>query len=396
LNVLIIADVFPPLRSSGAVQLRDLAKEFARQGHSPTVLVASPDSPCSWIIEEWQGVRVVRLRTPRTKDVGYLRRTLGEFLMPFHMLAALRSSPVWDEHWEGVIWYSPTIFLGPVARRLKSRRSCRGYLIVRDIFPEWAADMGLMGRGLPYFFFKAVAAYQYRVADVIGVQTKGNLAFFAGLEGHTGRRVEVLRNWLADTPATQCSIKVATTSLVGRRIFVYAGNMGVAQGAGVLLHLAAELRTRTDVGFILVGRGSDAGKLRQQAADMELHNVVFFDEIDPDEIPGLYSQCHVGVLALDPRHKTHNIPGKLLSYLQSGLPVLAIVNPGNDVIDLIESERIGATTTEVSAQVLAASASRLLSAMEVDDGYATRCRDVSSRLFSVNSAVQQLVSGLRA
>jgi len=64
--------------------------------------------------------------------------------------------------------------------------------------------------------------------------------------------------------------------------------------------------------------------------------VLFYDEIDPDEIPGLYAQCHVGIVALDPRHKTHNIPGKFLSYMQSGLPVLASINPGNDLVELIQ------------------------------------------------------------
>jgi len=44
--------------------------------------------------------------------------------------------------------------------------------------------------------------------------------------------------------------------------------------------------------------------------------VVFHDEIEPSEIPGLYSQCHAGIVALDPRHKTHNLPGKFLSYMQ--------------------------------------------------------------------------------
>ncbi|MDD2878988.1 MAG: hypothetical protein PHQ58_00995 [Rhodoferax sp.] len=45
--------------------------------------------------------------------------------------------------------------------------------------------------------------------------------------------------------------------------------------------------------------------------------------------------------ALDPRHKTHNIPGKFLSYMQSGLPVLATINAGNDLADVIQTERVG-------------------------------------------------------
>ena len=88
------------------------------------------------------------------------------------------------------------------------------------------------------------------------------------------------------------------------------------------------------MGFLFVGRGSDAQTLRTEARALGLTNVVFFDEIDPDEIPGLYAQCDIGLVSLDRRHKTHNIPGKFLSYMRSGLPVLASVNPGNDILKL--------------------------------------------------------------
>lgn len=75
-----------------------------------------------------------------------------------------------------MVWFGTrqSIFHGPLVSALKSRSNCKGYLIIRDIFPEWAVDMGLMGRGPPYRFFDAVAQYQYSVADVIGVQTPGN------------------------------------------------------------------------------------------------------------------------------------------------------------------------------------------------------------------------------
>ena len=82
------------------------------------------------------------------------------------------------------------------------------------------------------------------------------------------------------------------------------------------LRSRASLYSRRDIGFLFVGRGSDARRLRTVAKARGLDNVVFHDEIDSSEIPGLYSQCHVGIVALDPRHKTHNLPGKLLSYMQ--------------------------------------------------------------------------------
>ena len=174
MRIALIADTFPPLRTSGAVQLRDLTREFARQGHSLYVLLPSPDQSEPWRLEEFDGAQVLRLKAPRTKDIGYVRRTLAELAMPFSMLQNLRKSPLVAERWDGVVWYAPSIFHGPLVSSLKTSSDCKSYLIIRDIFPEWAVDMGLMGRGLPYRFFDAVARYQYSVADVIGVQTPGN------------------------------------------------------------------------------------------------------------------------------------------------------------------------------------------------------------------------------
>jgi len=100
---------------------------------------------------------------------------------------------------------------------------------------------------------------------VIGVQTPGNMAYFGSWMQKRGNRLDVLQNWLgapADAPST---IVVGETALAGRKVFVYAGNMGVAQGMGILLDVAERLRGRDDVGFLFVGRGSDAQRLRDDA-----------------------------------------------------------------------------------------------------------------------------------
>lgn len=394
MNIALIADTFPPLRTSGAVQLRDLSREFVRQGHSLTVMLPTPGMREPWAVEDRDGLRVLRLRAPKTKDINYVQRTLGEFFMPFAMLRNLRKSPFADTLWDGVVWYAPSIFLGPIANALKKASGCRGYLIIRDIFPEWAVDMGLMGRGLPYRFFRAVAKYQYSVADVIGIQTPGNAVYFEEWRKDESRRLEVLQNWLADAPVGRCSIEVPKTSLAGRKVFVYAGNMGVAQGMEVLLDLANSLRHRNDIGFLFVGRGSDAQKLAADAKSRSLDNVLFHDEIDPDEIPGLYAQCDVGLVALHPRHKTHNIPGKFLTYMQSGLPVLASINEGNDLVGLIREEQVGAVVTDGTVESLKRMAESLIEKRIDDEGSHARCRALYKRLFSPATAVKQIVNAL--
>lgn len=389
----LITENFPPLRTSGAVQLRDLSREFVRQGYELTVLLPDAIIKTPWVIEEFDGVQVLRLKAPRNKDIGYVRRTLAELAMPFAMLRNLRKSPLANERWDGVVWYAPSIFYGPLISALKKSSACKSYLIIRDIFPEWAVDMGLMGRGLAYHFFDAVARYQYSVADVIGVQTPGNQRYFESWLAHPGRHLEVLQNWLDKPSRMRCSIRVDQTVLAGRKVFVYAGNMGVAQGMDILLDLADKLR-RADVGFLFVGRGSDSARLKAAAQSRQLDNVVFFDEIDPDEIPDLYAQCDAGIVALDPRHKSHNIPGKFLTYMQSGLPVLANINAGNDLAQMIRDERVGQVCETNQVDDLLLLTEKLLDQIGADSGLSARCTALFEREFAVENTVKQIVAAL--
>ena len=395
MNILLITDTYPPLKGSGAIQFRDLSHEIVRQGHHLTVLVPRHDLIETSVFRCYDGVELYQLRSLPTKDVGLVRRTLNELLLPFFMTKGIRHCGLSFSGWDAVIWHSPSIFFGPLVSKIRKKNACKSYLIIRDIFPDWAVDLELIGRNsLVHYFFNAIARYQYSVADTIGVQSLGNLRYFRSWQRRSGRRLEVLQNWLGWPSKARCSIRVDQTVLVGRRVFVYAGNMGIAQGMAILLDLAEKLRIRSDVGFLFVGRGSDAARLQSIAAQQQLNNVLFFDEVDPDEIPDLYSQCHVGIVALDPRHKSHNIPGKFLTYMQSGLPVLANINVGNDLAQMIRDEDVGEVCETNDLGELADLADRLLTRIEAGEEFSNRCCDLFEREFSVEKAVHQIVTAL--
>ncbi|RJX65550.1 glycosyltransferase WbuB [Tsuneonella suprasediminis] len=396
MKIALVADTFPPLRTSGAVQLRDLSREFARQGHDLTVFLPDSDIDRPWHVQEWEDVRIVRLRAPTIKDLGYARRTLNEFLMPFAMLRNFRKSPLVTDRWDAVIWYSPSIFHAPFVRALKATSRCKGYLIIRDIFPEWALDLGLLRKGLIYSFFRRVAENQYRQADIIGVQTPGNIKYFDRWAGKSPDRVlEVLPNWLDKPVIVPSSIRIDQTPLCGRKVLVYAGNMGVAQGMDIILQLADRMQKREDLGFLFVGRGGDTLRLRNMAQSLELKNVLFHDEIEPDEIPELYTQCHVGIVALNHQHKSHNIPGKFLTYIRSGIPVLANVNPGNDLITLIAEEGVGEACETNDIDDLEAQCLKLLERIERETDIKAKCESAFERHFSVAHIVEAITATLR-
>ena len=393
MRLLLVADTYPPSRISGALQMRDLAVALAGLGHRPLVLTPTDQPGPRVRLEVHDGVQVLRVRAPRTKDVSYLRRTLAELLLPRVLLRGLDASVLRGERWDGVVWYSPTIFLGRLIRTIKRRHRCPGYLIVRDLFPDWAADAGVLRKGGPaYRFFKRVERDQYRQADVIGVQTPSNAPLVAR-DAPSATRIEVLHNWLSPPMAEMAGEAVPLAHLQGRTNFVYAGNMGVAQDMDAFVGLARRMQDRTDVGFVFIGRGSEASRLRLEAH--ALPNLLVLDEVDPDRLVGVLARCHVGIVALHPAHATHNIPGKLLTYLNAGLPVLARVNPNNDLVALVQQEGVGLAVAGDNPALLHAHASRLVDEADSRDAMGRQGRALARRLFSPESAALQLASGLR-
>lgn len=390
MRIALISTDYPPLHTSAAVQIRDLAIEMLNQGHEPVVITPSADLKTAWEVEKIDEVTVLRLAAPKTRDIGYVQRTLLELLLPFLMLHKLRKSPFRKTQWDLVAWYSPTIFFGPLIWFLKRWSGCRTYLILRDIFPEWALDLGLIRKGVAYTFFKGIANVQYAVADTIGVQTRSNLTYVAPSAKRSGKHVEVLHNWQAPAPNIGSSINVAATSLAGRKIMLYIGNMGVAQGMDILIDLAQNLAHRNDLGFLFVGRGSEIPRLKATVASCEMDNVLFFDEVDSREMPGLLAQCFIGLLALDPRHKTHNIPGKFLTYLLAGLPVLARVNSGTDLAHLINDEGVGRAYDTESVDALSQFVEETIEHPTRYTTMASRGRALAASMFSPEEAVKKI------
>ena len=207
--------------------------------------------------------------------------------------------------------------------------------------------------------------------------------------------LEVLHNWL-DMPSAPAlgGSHPAVVPFRDQKIFVYAGNMGVAQDLGAFVALARGLQHRRDIGFLLIGRGSEKSRLASEIASLRLGNIRVEDQVTQEELSGLLTHCHAGIIALHPAHGTHNIPGKLLTYLQAGLPVLARVNPGNDLHDLVRAEGVGLSVAGDSLEALVDAVVSLADDPAAGREMGRRGRELSDRLFSPAAAAAQVVRGL--
>ena len=396
MKLLVIADAFPPMRTSAAVHMHELTLELIEQAHEVTVVIPTAHIDTSMKVEIKNGFRLISILTFKTKDVGYLRRTIAEYLSPYILYIRLKSSSIIEEKFDGIIWYSPTIFFGPLISRLKAVYRCPAYLVLRDMFPDWAVDIGLMKKRLPYYFLKFVEINQYRAANFIGIQAPGNFKYFdRGFLKKFKSKVELLWTWVTPSNSNKfCSIDLKKTHLAGRKIFVYAGNMGISQEFDLIMNLISYYKNQSGIGFIFVGRGSEVGRLKTIKVSNSLDNIIFYDEIDSTEIPGLYSQCDIGLVALNPRHKSNNIPGKFLSYMDAGLPVLARLNPGNDLADVIAKNQVGASYIGVDSLDFKLEADKLINAIMHDENISHRCKNLAHTLFSTRNAVKQIIGSL--
>jgi glycosyltransferase involved in cell wall biosynthesis len=233
--------------------------------------------------------------------------------------------------------------------------------------------------------------YQYETADLIAVQCPANLDYFARTYPGNRFSLKVLYNWAllsaTDLPRTNYRARLG---LGNDFVFLYGGNIGVAQDMDNLVRLATRLASRPDIHFVLIGGGSETERLKGATAELSLRNIHILPPVSQNEYLSLVSEFDAGLLSLDPRIRTHNIPGKLLSYLYWGLPVLASVNRGNDLFDMINGTRAGFCCANGDHEALVAAASRLVDHPDIRSEMGRNGRRLLEQTFSAKEAVEQI------
>jgi len=387
MRLLLVVDVFPPTRTSAAVQMRDLAATLGRMGHRCTVV--TPDHRGGPPVELQTGelFSVLRIRSAPLKRINLVRRAFNEILLSSRMWAGYRKSTVAQEPFDGVVFYSPSIFFGRFVAKLKAHHGCKAYLILRDVFPDWAADLGVMSRGPHYWLFKGFARYQYSVADRIGIEAPSNRRYFDARDA----RIEILPNWIELGTESVQEVEMPL-SIAGKKVLVYSGNMGVAQDMDNLLRLARGLLPRKDCAVLFVGDGSERRRMESEAKRLGLTNIVFHAEVDPRQLRGMTRHCYLGLISLDRRLRSHNVPGKLLSYLEAGLPVIASINPGSDLRSIVEDAGAGIVLANGDDRALLQAATALLDDGQRRQRMSAAALALCSERFSSDAAARQVVA----
>jgi glycosyltransferase involved in cell wall biosynthesis len=347
MRICIVSDSFPPLKNSAAVLVFSLAEALASLGHELLVVTPGDNVEKSYAIDDFGSFKALRIRCGKIKSHNKFIRGISELSLFFSFPREFKKTPFAKNQWDILIWYSPSIFLSGIIKYLQ-KLSRNRYLILRDIVPDWMVDVGIMKKGASYYLLKCFEHYQYRLADVIGVQSPGNMKYIEKLRLPKLQKLEVLENWMPSTstihklPVTNHQVtNLKSTILKDKKVFIYAGNLGKAQDIEDFADALLFSKDNPNIGFLILGRGSQKEWLESFVKLNNICNVLILDEVDLPTLSAYYQQSYAGIVFLDAAHQSHNIPGKFISYLEAGLPVAACVNPGNDLVSIIKNEDLG-------------------------------------------------------
>lgn len=245
-----------------------------------------------------------------------------------------------------VVYASSPHLLAALAGEIVARiRRARFVLEIRDLWPHVLVDMGQLREGsMLHRMLMGLAQHLYRRADAVVVLAEGVRRHLADEERVPAERIHLIPNG-ADpedfSPGPSRSELRDRFALDGV-VVAYTGAHGPANGLGLVLDAAAELRSDLpEVKFLLVGDGVEKDRLVERAAQEGLDNVEFRAPMSKVAIRDLLAAVDIGlhVLADVPLFRYGVSPNKLFDYMAAGRPV--ITNTPGEVSELVRSAGAG-------------------------------------------------------
>ena len=344
MKVLIISETFPPLIRASARIMKDLAISFIENGHNVSVVTFIENHPEYKHITTGQfeenGYRVIRIKIPKQRGVSYIRRGMTEELIPY---IATRNSlkHLKNEKFALIVVHLPPLSIYSMVEKLKNLNGCPVYLLLRDIHPQTGVDLGIYKKGgLVYTRFRYLEKKLYEISDIIAPQSPANREFILKNNPYIlPEKVSVIYNFKNPDNEPVHSINFKDKlGLKGKTVCLYGGNMTSSQDLKELLIVAQKCRELKDVVFLMIGFGKEREMLFQKVDEMSLTNIVFENPLPLDVFTSLVYQCDIGLMFLNKKFTTHNFPGKTLDYMNASLPIVASVNDGNDIKQMIEND----------------------------------------------------------
>ena len=319
-------------------------------------------------------VYVLGVKTLNLQKTSTIEKGIGQVLVEGQYKKAIkRYLP--DVKFDLILYSTPPITFPKVIAYLKKRNpQAMSYLLLKDIFPQNAVDIGMMSKtgvkGVLYRFFRRKEKKLYALSDYIGCMSPANVEYVLAHNAEvSAERVEVAPNSVELNDNHNANLKAVREKYglpVDKPVFIYGGNLGKPQGIPFLIECLEANVHREDCHFVVIGTGTELPKLKAWYNDNVNHNANFnvtvMEGLPKAEYDELVRSCDVGLIFLDHRFTIPNFPSRLLSYLENKMPVLCATDPNCDMGRIAEENGFGFWCESNSVEAFTAILDRMISA----------------------------------
>jgi len=320
----------------------DLMRTLRDHGH--TVYTVSPyekrTGKKTELIEE-NGVHMLHVSTGNvTGSSNLIKKGLATLMLETLFIRGIKKYFP-QVTFDLVLYSTPPITFAKVVKYVKKRCGAETYLLLKDIFPQNAVDIGMMKKtgikGLLYRYFRAKEKKLYALSDRIGCMSKANVDYILKQNPEIPiHKVEICPNAIevqdmSVTPEVRAELRQKYGIPQDKKVFVYGGNLSRPQGIPFLIKCLEEEKDNSEAYFLIVGAGTEYKKLEAWFAEHKPHNAKLLKRLPKEDYTRLAAACDVGMIFLDHRFTIPNFPSRLLAYLQAKLPVLCCTDPNTDV-----------------------------------------------------------------
>lgn len=329
----------------------DLMRKFRDEGHEVYIIYPRERKlglPTELKVDNH--VHVLGVKTLNVTKTNVIEKGIGQVLLESQFKAALKR--YFDDVKFDIILYStPPITFTKVIKYAKKRNpQAISYLLLKDIFPQNAVDLGMLStKGIKGFIYKSFRKKEkelYRISDYIGCMSAANVQYVLKHNPEVNPEIVEIAPNSYDIPKVvnhvdEMEIRLKYDLPTDKPIFIYGGNMGKPQGIPFLIECMNAVKDRNDCHFVVVGDGTEYPKLDAWVQAVQPKAVSVFRKLPKADYDALASACNVGLIFLDYRFTIPNYPSRLLPYLMERKPIIAATDPNCDTGSIAEENGYG-------------------------------------------------------
>ena len=355
-------------------------------------------------LREYYKITLLNVRTGNIFNVRSLwEKGISTLTIEKHFFAAIRKHLA-GKKFDLIIYTTPPITFNALVQKLKKVHGAKSLLLLKDIFPQNAIDLGIIGRrSILGYFFRRMEKKLYELSDFIGCMSEGNRKYLLQHNSYLkSAKVFVSPNCieinnLSELPEkTKDSIfeKYGLSSC--KTTFIYGGNIGLPQGIPFILDCVEAFNHLDAVQMVIIGEGSGYEALNNKIKSSVHSNVTLIKYLPNKEYEAIVRCCDVGLVFLDARFTIPNFPSRILSYMEAGLPILAATDNVTDIKELLIDNSCGLWCESDNVAAFVQCVMNLSKNTELRCSMGKNARQLLEDRYSVDNVIREIITRVEA